>query len=259
MTKTRFDMNFNDLANYGHYYGYVPNGYKGFDFSVLYYYPKHGLPLVDQQEHTGYGNDEVGNIIAFSPAEDNVSNGYGWAAFYSPTKETFTLLSGDFASAWDSKQTIKFTTYRGDKVVAADYITVHHAEQTIDFAGYGNDFKNITKLRFETNYKYAFNLSGKYGKGWQVVVDNIKGRWNGPEPGARDTQRHPHIAQPLFGPASHGIVLALAANNHHTNFDFDASHGAYHSVITSLDGSLGHHDGGLTAEFSLPGSEHFGT
>jgi hypothetical protein len=246
MKTTPLKMSFNDFPGY---YGYVPNGYQGFDFSEMYY--ANANPLIVDPYHTGYENDLHGRGEAFNLAEDNVSNGYAWGTFYSPTKETFTLTSGDFASAWDQEQSVKFTTYKGAHVVASVYITVSITGQKIDFANYGSDFRNITKVRFETSYKYAVNQSSVYGKGWQVVVDNLKGVWNGAKPQAFGAQHHAHIAHPLLAAAP---AQALTLSDH----DAHGAHVAFHSALAALDSPLAHHDG-LTAEFTLPGAvEHFG-
>jgi hypothetical protein len=250
MTTTPFKMNFN---NFPGSQGYVPNGYQGFDFSEMFY--ANPQSLIDPP-NTGYYNDLHGRGEAFCVAEDNVSNGYGWGAFYSPTKETFTLKSGDFASAWDQEQSVKFTTYRGSQVIASNYITVSIYGQKIDFAHYGADFKNITKVRFATNYNYAVNQSSVYGTGWQVVVDNLKGVWNGKKPAAFGAHHQAHVNHPLLAAATHGGALASSAHNGHSQ----GAHFTFHSALSSLDTALGHHNGGgLTAEFSLPGAtEHFG-
>jgi len=255
---TKVNVNFNGFSGY---YGYMStyNGTKqggGFDWSEIEYFTKAGINEFYPGEKTGYNNDLHGTGVAFSLAEQNYSTGYGWGAFYSPTKETFSLKSGDFAAAWDSEQTVKFTTYKGTKVVASDYITVAQTGTKINFAHYGKDFKNITKVRFETNNSYTTNTSSVYGKGWQVVVDNLKAVWKGAIPGAHHNAGH-HV--------THGVLAAMASQAHgaaHTDAGNNGSNSVgghhtdsgFHSVITNADGALGHHSGGtLTAEF------HFGS
>jgi hypothetical protein len=252
------NVNFNGFSgSMGYMSNY--NGTKaggGFDWSEIFFFTATGINNNYPNEHTGYNNDLHGSGEGYSDAEFNSPFGYGWGSFYSPTTETFTLKSADVASAWDKEQTVKFTTYNGATVVANDYITVSIKGHKIDFANYGSDFTNITKVRFGTSYKYAVNTASKYGPGWQVVIDNIKATWNGGQPGGGHQNGGHHVA--------HGVLAAMAGQAHnaaHTNIGNGGSgsvgghhmDSGFHSVITA-DGTLGHHSGGaLTAEF------HFGS
>jgi hypothetical protein len=239
------------------YYGYMSNynGTKaggGFDWSEVYFFTSLGINTFYPDEHTGYNNDLHGTGVGFSLAEDNTSTGYGWGSFYSPTKETFTLKSADLASAWDDEQSVKFTTYKGKKVVGTDYITVAQTGQKVDFAKYGKDFTNITKVRWETNNKYATNTSSVYGKGWQIVWDDIKATWSGKRPGLNPLQHNGHhVAHGVLGAmADHAHDAAHSNANHGTTLTGTHYDSGFHSAITSLDGALGHHSGGsLTSEF----------
>jgi len=256
---TQVKVNFNGFPGY---YGYMSN-YNGtirgggFDWEDMYYFTKLGIDTIYPNEHTGYNNDLHGSGEGFAAVENEFPY-YGFGAFYSPTKETFTLKSGDFASAWDIEQTVKFTTYRGSQQVAFVYVTVSHEGQKINFGSYGRDFKNITKVCINTNYHYAVNQQGAYGQGWQVVVDNLKAVWNGAIPDAHGMRHRAHVDHDVLG-AMRNHAFGLSSDGSHSVAPVGA-HNGFHSVVTSLDTALGHHgNGGLTAEFTLPAPEHFGT
>jgi len=196
-------------------------------------------------------NDLHGDGEAYTAAVANYYHGHGVGYIFSPSKETFTLSSGDFASAWDLSQNVYFTTFKGNAVKAVVEINIGIYGQTVHFANYGSAFKDITKVEIYSTWKG--HVSSSYGAGYQIVMDNIRGVWNGPKPAA-----HPHVAHAILNPAGHGGSESFGSNGHGGNNVF---HGAgFHSVLTSLGSSLGHHSGGsLTAEFSLPAAEHFGT
>lgn len=135
-------------------------------------------------------------------------------------------------------------------------INVKITGTVIDFANYGSDFKNITKLAIYSTWKG--HVSSVYGAGYQIVIDNLKAAWHGAVPDVRGARHHAHVAPSILGPA-HDHAAGLSGSVSH-NAPPVAAHSGFHSVITSLDAALGHHSGGgLTAEFSLTVPDHFGT
>jgi hypothetical protein len=243
------------------YYGFMSsyNGTKsggGFDWSDFYYFTSEGVNAYYPGETTGYNQDLHGSGEGFTAATANYYHGHGQGYIESPSKETFNLKSGEFASAWDSSIEVYFISFKGSKEYKSVEVTLSQTPTKVDFAKYGKDFQKITGLEIYSTWKG--HVSSQYGAGYQIVVDNLKATWNGKLPGAHHNSAH-HVA--------HGVLGAMAAHSHgaaglssvggHGSAG-TGEHGAgFHSVITSLDGALGHHSGGsLTSEFTL---EHFGS
>jgi hypothetical protein len=221
-------LTFNGFSGY---YGYVSNGYQGFDFIDMYFLTKLGIDTYYPNEKTGYNNDLHGSGVAFTLGASNY-DGYGWTGcLISPDKETFTLKSGDFAAAWDDSMNFSFTSYHDDTMKARVEINLKITGTLIDFANYGNDFKNITKVGM-----YAIgkgHVSSVYGSGYQIVIDNLKAVWQGAVPDAHGARHHAQVAHGILGPL-HDHATGLSGSGAY-GAPLSAAHGSFHSVITSLD------------------------
>ncbi len=255
-------IKFNNLSGY---YGSIPDGYGGFDWSsdILYV----SASDFQNQCDTGFTNVCRGSGEAFV-------YDYGLVVTANP-KETFNLQSMIAAAAWSSNQSWELIGYTYNNGVLAEkgdiQIKIGQTAQHINFSKLDKGgFTKISVFAFEALSYGSPGNSCTYGAGTyglQLVFDNLKVHWNGKIPGghpefARGSHLHAHhpvIAMlPVFHPQSgisdhgqSGIHAGGAAGN---------SHGTWHSQLVSLDAALGHHGaGGLTDQFALPQPDHFGT
>jgi hypothetical protein len=254
MSGTKAQLTFEGL-DFNNYYP-VPagnyNGYEGFNFVDMGLLTGPAIQWLGYGDETGYSNVLNGTTCAFTYF-NHFGNGSGFGEIVSSyAGETFNLKSGIFASAWCSSQPVYFEAVnkRGHITASLD-VSLHQVATTIDFSNYGHEFSHISGLRIVSE-------PGQYGvqgfKGYQIAMDNIDVRWNGPIPHAH--QARAHIApQAMAALAEHA---ADTAHQQHTAGGHDTGlH--YQSVLDSL--SAGHDGGGgLTSQFSLPEVDHhFGT
>jgi hypothetical protein len=249
---TKVELSFQGLDQNGYYPVSASNydGYQGFNFADMGLLTSSAIQFLGYGTGTGYsnviGNGE--NACAFT--YDNIfGQGTGFGAIISPTDETFTLKKGTFASAWEIEQPTYFVAIgRNGHVKASVEFHLNQGADTIDFTKYGTDFRNVLSVEIISKP----GLKGIQGfTGYQIAMDNLYINWNGSIPGSRHARapHHPVVASAAHLPNAHATSTSHAEIQHHAT--------GYHSVVTSLAGSLGHSDGGgLTAEFSLPQSEH---
>ena len=251
--------NFSGYLNNLYYYG----GYGGMDWNDMYEVQKAFVT-----EHnwcdTGYNNVLTGQGEGITLG----NGGFQSANVY----RSFTLMKGTFASAWETNQPVDFNTYtytagQGFTLKASDEIVLNQNAKTINFAHYGSDFKNISKISFVSGVGEGGNTCS-YGTptyGYILVMDNLEYHWNqggggksrGPLAGASAHRGMHHIAPHVaanFAPLSgHDGQDATGQPGTHAGSTHDAP---YHTELFALPG---HDSGGLTGQFALPQAEHFGT
>jgi hypothetical protein len=246
-------LTFNSFSGY---YGSVPAGYGGFDWTDIDYFNP--------------GND--GGSGAGDPGFANAIRGRGEAGFGMDgggafesvnLLETFSLKSMLVASGAGTGDPVMFSsyTYQGGKLTlkARDVVYVTPQVQKIDFAKIGGtgDFQNIAAVSMVVG---SARYASHYGHdliGDGMVFDNMKVQWNGriPDGNLVPAHRHelpPHVAHELTVSSNAGATHADGSEPARTD---------YHSAVTSLDQILGHAagHGGLTGQFVLPAPDHFGT
>ncbi|HEX4158601.1 MAG TPA: hypothetical protein VHY79_09000 [Rhizomicrobium sp.] len=264
-----------NFEGFSGYYGSVPQGYGGFvwsdvDFLNASYWQNEKPNWCD----TGYQNVVDGSGLAYSWGKPTY-NSYGFFGTEN-TKETFSLVSMVAASAWETNQPFTFTSYVykphvGFVEKASVTVPLSQTAQTINFeqlvlrTAVAHPFDNISAVRI-TSGTGTYGNTCSYGAGHptygnELAFDDLKIKWNGAVP--RGTGRAP--GRPLV-PNQHGhatpdahLVNLHAAQAHAANGADPASHhatSAYHAELMSLSG---HDTAGLTAQFHLPATEHFGS
>ncbi|HTT82261.1 MAG TPA: hypothetical protein VMF67_02145, partial [Rhizomicrobium sp.] len=184
---------------------------------------------------------------------------------------SFTLMKGTFASAWETNQPVYFNTYtytagQGFSLKASDKIVLGQDAKTINFAHYGSDFRDISKITFDSGVGQGGNTCS-YGAptyGYLLVMDKLEYRWDsrggkslGPNSSGltHHAMHHgaPHLAANLAPLSAHDEHDATSQSGNHLGSAHDAPY------QTQLSALAGHDSGGLTAQFALPQAEHFGT
>jgi len=261
-------LTFNSFSGY---YGTVPNGYGGFDWSGVYYINEtYWQNIKTNWCDTGYQNVCDSNGVAYIYDSGLIES--------SQLSETFTLKSMITASAWNSNAVwdVKSYSYSNGSLTlkASDSLTVSQTATKLNFAKFGakGDFTNISAVFFELASTGSYGNTCSYNGGTsgpQIVFDNLKVHWNGKIPTGHGELRGGHMVMPH---AHNAVVAHLmmpnerseATSSHPGASDHSAgTHhdiGGYHSMLTSLDAALGHDPGhGLTSQFVLPQAEHFGS
>ncbi|MGH6877101.1 MAG: hypothetical protein ACREHV_06935 [Rhizomicrobium sp.] len=238
-----------NFSGFSGYYGSIPSGYGGFDWTDLDY-----LNTASQGE-------------AAMP-----SVGYG-AILSVDLSETFSLKSMIAASAAETNQPFDFRSYayesgKGFSLKASDNVYLSQTPEKIDFAKIGakGDFQHIaaaTIIAGTGTYGNASNYG--YNSHWQLIFDDLKVHWNGKIPDGHFDAGHARTTLPYahHAIAAHLLTGETGALSEHgaagSHADHDLGTG-YHSMLTSLDTVLGHTDAGdLSAQFTLSPPEHFGT
>jgi hypothetical protein len=235
------------------YYGSMSSqdGYGGFNFTGLVEYlntPYFSRTTWCDNGYTNVAAATGAYTLSFIPY-------YGTMVSAKPT-ESFTLSSFVAASAWCTHQEFTITTYTyangtfTEKGSINEYLS--QSAQTIKLGKLG---RNIAEIHFATDGLGAAGNTCSYGAGtygYQLVWADVKVKWNGKIPtsnGLHTLPGHHHVA-PHAAQIAHAAHVASATHQgsaHHTN-------SGYHSQLLAF----GHDPGGLTAEFNLPQTEHFG-
>jgi hypothetical protein len=240
-------LRFNGFSGY---YGSIPNGYGGFDWTDVYYVNNSdygGQESCDQGYH--YPIDGRGEAV-LGPAESGTVESANLS-------ETFTLKSMLAESGATSGAPILFTSYTYSSGTfaekAADWIYVTPGVMKIDFATLGEkgDFQNIAAMHMLVGSAAYGTSYGHDHVGNGLVFDNLKVHWNGKIPGDDAGAGHSIIPQ-----ARHAAQL-LSVNPgdsfacSHSSRD---AHSEYHS-------SPGHTWSGddFTSQFALPHVDHSGS
>ena len=273
---TRETLGFNSFSGY---YGYVPDGYGGFNWSDVNYMNATYWEKVETNWcDTGFQNVIHGAGEAFTwgaavnlPAVSYIST--------ANSNETFSLTSMVAASAWEKHQPFDFISYTYEGWLAgtpkaSDTVDLSQTPKTVDFArmphGKPTDFKDIAIVKIVSGTGGYGNTCtyGRYGytTGNQMAFDNLKVVWNGKIPQGR--QSNPVMKQLIL---QHHHQAAHAAN-HLTGDGHDvgaASGQAGAPVVHHAEGSGQHaqllshpadgHDAGPGDQFALPQVTHFGT
>jgi hypothetical protein len=245
MSGTSEKVTFNGQAP-SNSYGYVSSGYDGFVWADVL---AMGRQYVDEHEpDTGFASTLRGEAVGYTAP-------IGYGAFYN-LSQSFTLKSAIFASAWDSKQPVVVAGYGYDGGVlqkeGSVVLYLNQTAQTVNFAHYGKAFKNLALVLISV-YPGIAGKQGYYG--YQVAMDNLRVRWDGPIPAHHGPVRDWHGHEASHMRFVH-CDLAHAASHAQDRGAHDASttRYAYHSQLLSW----GHDPGssGLAAKFTLPAVEH---
>jgi hypothetical protein len=271
---TKETLNFNGFTGY---YGSVPQGYGGFDYSDVDYLNRSDWKHLHKNWcDTGYQNviHGHGEAITFG-----VNGGSSYGLFETPNLhplETFTMKSMIGASAWETDQLFEFKSYTYTKgggfvIKADDSVYLSQIAQTIDFATIGKpaDFQHIAALlivsesgQYGNTCSYGAN---SYTTGNQLAMDNVKVAWDGTIPKGHEgvlvtkglsvhpPLRHPHVAPNLVPNLVQPGHHEGAANGHPAALGPHAENNGYHagpmSSFAAADPAV---------QFHLPAVEHFG-
>jgi hypothetical protein len=241
MSKQKETLTFNDFTGY---YGAVPDGYGGFDWSDI---------------------DYINNDAIRGRGEACFGSGEGGSFESANMSESFSLKSMLVASGAETRTPVFFIsyTYSDGKltVKARDVVYVTPQVQKVDFATLGakGDFKNIVRVDMEVGSARYGSHYGHDAIGNGMLFDNMTVVWNGKIPDGRLIPSHraffpPHIAHAFAANSASGVA-------HDDSSSPGLAGNQYHSALTSLDVALGHtgNHGGLTGAFVLPEPDHFGT
>jgi hypothetical protein len=242
-------------------YGYIPNGYGGFNWEDMYYYntnedaARQGLGEGYQYPIDGRGEAALGPF------------GSGEVMSADPS-ESFTLRSMLADSGTSIGSPVLFTSYTYQNGVfakkASDWMYITPEVQQIDFAKLGGkgDFRNVAAVfMLVGSHAYAMGY-GHEAVGGGMVFDNLKVHWNGTIPGGHLEAGRGHSVLPG---AHHPVAAHLwPGNTGETAVSGHEPAGPQlhsGSMLASLDAALGHADPhiALTEQFVLPQPEHFGT
>lgn len=267
-------LGFNGFDNFsGHYYGPMSanDGYGGFDYGTDVFFMNrstwtspNGVGYQNGWCDTGYQNacHGKGDVWIYQTGVMESAN----------LKETFSLKNMIAAASWSDDQPWRFSSYVYKNgtlhLKASDTIYIGQTAQRINFLkidGKGA-FENISAFTIQMEgYGRLGNTcndgTGAYGT--QLVLDDLKVRWNGKVPVGGAAGHHQMLVPPHLGYHKHPTVMPVPGHEHpsqpaHAGQSVGAPHengsGAYHTQLLLL-----HHDPGLTGEFALPQPEHFGT
>jgi hypothetical protein len=183
--------------------------------------------------------------------------------------QTFNLKSGIFASAWSTNQPVYIYAWANDTQKGEIKVDLSQTPTTIGFAKYGSEFKNINLIEIRVAGKGEGGSTCTYGHetyGYQVAFDNLKITLN--SPGANRGQQghhfllphpsHHHVANPFAATWNIGVSGHAAPSGSSLHDTGGAAGTGYHSELTTLTGPGEHDHAGLTNQFALPQSEHFG-
>ena len=258
MSGTKDNLNFNTFS--GYYNNLYRSDYGGFDWFNMVELNKSMINNILDYCDTGYNN------VLHGRGEGVVLD---TGSFYTYA-ETFTLVSGTFASAWSTNQPVYIYGWANGNETGEIKVNLGQNATKINFGKYGNDFKNINFVEFHIAGRGEDGSTCTYGQGtygYQLALDNLKITLNAP--GAHRGHQVHHFVKPML--AHHHIanmfaaIRVMDAGGHAAaagNSSHDAgSHAgtAYHSQLASLDGAGQHDHAGLTGQFALPQVEHFGT
>ena len=150
----------------------VPDGYREVNWGIGVVgreYMEDRFPLFTD----GYDNVMKGEACAFT-VSDNESN--TTKATFTATDNTFALVSGRFAAAWNTGQTVKFTAYAdGQKVGSQTVILDQHGQDIV----FDRGFKHVDTIKIKgfggTDANPADDgEDGGFGVGAHIVMDNLK-------------------------------------------------------------------------------------
>jgi hypothetical protein len=258
MSGTKDDLNFNSFG--GYYNNLYHSSYGGFDWLNMMELNKSMIDNVLGCCDTGYNNVLHGK--GEGVAIETNSFMYTYA-------QTFNLKSGTFASAWPTNQPVYFYGWANGSETGEIKVNLGQNATTIDFAKYGNEFKNINELEIRVMSKGEAGNTCTYGVptyGYQVAFDNLRITLSSPSAHHAEQGQHiflPRLAQHHIA-SSFGAMLNIGASGHAAlagSSPHDAGGHAgtlYHSELTSLDGAGQLDHAALTGQFALPQVEHFG-
>jgi hypothetical protein len=261
------------------YYGTVPDGYGGFNWSdVNYMNATYWQKVETNWCDTGFQNVIHGTGEAFTwglqvnvPATSFISS--------ANSSESFSLTSMVAASAWETHQPFEFISFtydgwREQKPKASDFVDLSQTAKTIDFAkmphGTPTDFKDISVVEIISGTGAYGNTCtyGPYGytTGNQMAFDNLKVVWNGKIPQTRQSnpamkqlllQLHHQSAHAASHPTSDGHDGGAAGGHAAAPVIHHPDGGGQHAQLSTHPGDG--QDASLASQFALPQVTHFGT
>jgi hypothetical protein len=262
------------FESFSGYYGSVPQGYGGFvwsdvDFMNSSFWQTEKTSWCD----TGYQNALDGDGLAFARY---LGTGYyppqqaykASAAYFRSEniKETFSLVSMVAASAWESNQPFKFTSYVYEPNIgflpkASVTLYLSQTPQTINFdhlpvpMPIAHGFDNISAIRIKSEtgtYGNSCSYGANQTHGNQMAFDDMQVKWSGATPHKMGAQP----ARPLNANLHRAGAADHAANMHAGQSHASGAEGAHHAENLSLPS---HETAALTGQFHLPNIEHFGS
>jgi hypothetical protein len=259
-----------NFQGFSGYYGSIPQGYGGFDWSeVSFLNDTYWENVKTNWCDTGYQNVVHGSGLAFTSAPSG-EHTYGYFRAEN-LKQTFDLVSMVAGSAWENNQPFKFTSYvyrpgQGFVYKASATAFLDQTAHNIKFASLGgaDDFKGITAVVINGGIG-TYGNTCSYGTGYQtygyeLAFDTMKVRWHGKShaDAGMNAPAHPlFLHSPNHNTPDAHLVGALQPGHAHGDAPASAVHHAgsgYHAELL-LPGS----DSGLPAHLHIPGIEHFGT
>jgi hypothetical protein len=258
MSGTKDNLNFNGFG--GYYNNLYHSSYGGFDWLNMMEINKSMIDNILGYCDTGYNNVLHGRGEGVAVLGDSFMYTYA---------QTFNLKSGVFASAWSTNQPVYIYGWANGSETGEIKVNLSQNATRIDFAKYGNEFKNLNELEIRVMSKGEAGNTCTYGKptyGYQVAFDNLKITLNAPSAHHGGQGNHifqPRVAQHHIG-GPFGAMLNIGASGHAalaaiSSHDTGSVAGAgYHSELASLNGAGPHEHASLTSQFALPQVEHFG-
>jgi len=257
------------------YYGSLPQGYGGFVWSDMdYLNSSYWQNVKTNWCDTGYQNVLDGSGLAYTTGPANESS-YGYFRTEN-IKETFNLVSVVAASAWETNQRFNIIGYtyvphKGFVEKASVSVYLSQTAQMINFAHLpspttiSNPFSNISAVRI-ISHTGTYGNTCSYGAGHptygnELALDDLTVKWNGTVPhGAGKQPGMPLLSeQHHHGSPAAQLVNFHPASAHAAEGESAASHHGADNYQAELLALPGQDSGGLTAQFHLPGTEHFGT
>jgi hypothetical protein len=258
----RETLNFTDFSGY---YGSMSahDGYGGLDYADG---SNFGVEYLNTSffSRTDWCDTGYQNVAAATGASALGYIGYHGTFESADLKDSFSLKLMIAASAWDTNQewTISTYTYSGGGLHLRDSENVYLSQsaQTLKFGALGRNIAAFTILVDDLGSGGNTCSSGVPTYGYLLAFGDLKLQWNGKIP---THSRGPHLALPRETLHAHSHVTPdpthLTGSTHaphcvHGAHTGGASGGDYHSQLLGL----GHDAEGLTGEFKLPQTEHFG-
>jgi hypothetical protein len=147
----------------------VPDGYAGLNWGIGVVgrdYVETNFPTLTD----GYDNVMRGDACAFTVSNDEQNT---TKATFTAVEGTFTLVSGIFAAAWNTGQTVKFTAYADGQKVGSQTAVMDQTAQEIVF---DRGFRHIDTIKIKGFGGTDANPDDEedFGFGAHIAMDNLK-------------------------------------------------------------------------------------
>jgi hypothetical protein len=253
-----------NFTRFPDYYGAMSgqDGYGGFNYSGLVEY----LNAIWWENIDTYWCDTGYQNVAAATGATAVAYIYEYGTFTSANpKETFDLKSFVAAAAWSANMEWQLSTYSAKGIHTMDFYVTDAPGTTAQLikvsnaVGHAITGFNLLMLNAGTGGNTCTSTGGYSGGivGYQIAFGDMKITWNGkiPHGGGHSLLGHSTHAHHHATPAPlHSNNLASTPAAHGTHASGHTGAPAYHTQLLAF----GHDPGGLTREFNLPQTEHFG-